>query len=67
MHTDELEGLLPTEADVVFYEESQRGAERHWSGERDWGLPVDGGCGERTPDAGDGIRSPEFEGPRTRP
>ena len=59
MHTDELEGLLPTEADVVFYEEhgywvtgdvlpdnvvgaAQRGAERHWSGERDWVPPVGG-------------------------
>jgi hypothetical protein len=37
VHTDELEGLLPTEADVVFYEEHG-----HWPGERDWGLPVDG-------------------------
>jgi hypothetical protein len=80
VHTDELEGLLPTEADVVFYEEhgywvtgkvipdnvveaAQRGAERHWPGERDWGLPVDGGCADWTPNAGDGIRNSEFEGP----
>jgi hypothetical protein len=77
MQTDELEGLLPTEADVVFYEEhgywvtgkvlpddvveaAQRGAERHWSGERDWVLPVDGGFADWSPDDGDGIRNSEY-------
>ena len=34
-----------------------RGAERHWSGERDWRLPISSGSGDWKPSDGDTIRN----------
>jgi ectoine hydroxylase-related dioxygenase (phytanoyl-CoA dioxygenase family) len=75
--TAEQEAVLPTDADVDFYEEhgyyvskkvipdevidaAVAGAERHWSGERDWRLPISSGFGDWKPADGNTIRNSEY-------
>lgn len=75
--SEEQEELLPSDADIAFYEKhgyyvsgkilpdevidaAVRGAERHWSGERDWKLPISSGFGDWKPSDGDTIRNSEY-------
>jgi len=42
------------------------GADRHWSGERDWRLPISSGFADWKPSDGNGIRNSEYTALQTR-